>query len=153
MRTLENRIPPPIVLALVASLMWLAAPHLPHAHLANLSRFILAGGLIAIGALPALLAFRQFARAKTTSNPIDIQAASSLVTTGIYARTRNPMYVSLTALLLGWSFILNSPWLILGPAAFALFITRFQIIPEEHALTAKFGQAYVSYKARAPRWL
>jgi protein-S-isoprenylcysteine O-methyltransferase Ste14 len=63
------------------------------------------------------------------------------------------MYVGLTALLLGWTVWLSSPWLILGPVAFMLFLTRFQIIPEERVMSSKFGRAYNQYRQRVRRWL
>jgi protein-S-isoprenylcysteine O-methyltransferase Ste14 len=48
---------------------------------------------------------------------------------------------------------LSAPWAFLVPIAFVLFITRFQIIPEERILRAKFGIAYTIYLQRTGRWL
>ena len=92
-------------------------------------------------------------RPRTTISPVDIEAASTLVTGGVFRYTRNPMYVALTALLLAWTAWLAAPWAAFCPVAFALFITRFQIIPEERVLRAKFGRAYEDYAQRVRRWI
>ena len=94
-----------------------------------------------------------FGRVKTTTNPVNIEAASALVTSGIYSYTRNAMYLGLVAFLLAWAIYLSAYWTLLGPLAFVLFITRFQIIPEERVLHNKFGDAYTAYQRQVPRWL
>jgi protein-S-isoprenylcysteine O-methyltransferase Ste14 len=153
MKLLENRIPPPLMFLIVAVAMWgvslLSSPLAiePGLRYAIVALFFVAGGLFAA---PAITAFR---RASTTIDPVHIDSASALVTSGIYRLTRNPMYVGLTSLLLSWAAFLAAPWSFVGPLLFVLFITRFQIIPEERAMTAKFGPDYTDYKRRARRWL
>jgi len=93
-----------------------------------------------------------FRLAKTTINPVQIDRASKVVTGGIYRITRNPMYVGLTALLAGWSVFLAVPMTLLGPICFAVFTHRFQIIPEELVMSAKFGRDYDEYRKRVRRW-
>jgi protein-S-isoprenylcysteine O-methyltransferase Ste14 len=97
-----------------------------------------------------MLAFR---RAKTTINPVNIGAASSIVTSGVYRYTRNPMYVGLALMLVSWAVHIAVPFTLVGPVVFMLFITRFQIIPEERVLTSKFGGEYRKYQERVRRWL
>jgi protein-S-isoprenylcysteine O-methyltransferase Ste14 len=63
------------------------------------------------------------------------------------------MYLGLTAVLVGWAVWLSVPWLFVGPAALMLFLTRFQIIPEERVMSAKFGRDYDDYRKRVRRWL
>jgi len=63
------------------------------------------------------------------------------------------MYAGLAALLLAWAAYLAVPWTLLGPLAFVLYITRFQIIPEELVLGEKFGSAYAAYQQQVRRWL
>lgn len=79
--------------------------------------------------------------------------STHVVTTGIYRITRNPMYLGLVLILLGLALYRASPWTMLGPLAFAAYITRFQILPEERALTARFGAAYTAYCTQVRRWL
>ena len=101
--------------------------------------------LVGVGAcfdVAGLLAFR---KAKTTVNPLAPNRSTAVVSTGVYRITRNPMYLGMALILLGLALYLASPWALLGPLVFAAFITRFQIQPEERALTARFGAAYTAY--------
>src|SRR5689334_18151662 len=108
MHVLELKIPPPIVAVLVGTAMWFASPHpvppeFPFLlRLASFLAIALAGGGIA---LAGDLAFK---RASTTINPMRPENTTALVTTGICRRTRNPMYVGLTVVLLGWAAFLCS---------------------------------------------
>ena len=109
--------------------------------------------LVGVGAcfdVAGLLAFR---KAKTTVNPLAPNRSTAVVSTGVYRITRNPMYLGMALILLGLALYLASPWALLGPLVFAAFITRFQIQPEERALTARFGAAYTAYCTQVRRWL
>jgi protein-S-isoprenylcysteine O-methyltransferase Ste14 len=153
MKKLEHRIPPPLLTILTAAAMWLMARWLPGPTLPRAWRYAGAAvfGLMAL--IMALAGFRAFWRARTTINPVQIDEASRLVTTGIYGVSRNPMYVALTALLAGLACWLPGGWTFVGPVAFALFIQRVQILPEERVLQAKFGREYQDYRRRVRRWL
>jgi len=150
---LDNRIPPPIMTALTGLAMAAASTAIPATPLPLALRiagfaatFILAGGF----GRPAIAAF---IAAQTTINPVAIDRASALVTTGIYGRSRNPMYFSLSAMLVYLAFALGNGWLFFGPLAFALYTHRFQILPEERAMAARFGADYAAYRTRVRRWL
>lgn len=153
MKALENRLPPPVVAMLTGQTMWISTKWLPVIQLDPRLRFILAGGIGLFALLVAGSAIRAFRQAATTINPVQIELATQLVTTGIFRHTRNPMYVGLTAALVSWAVWLAAPWTILGPVFFALFTHRFQIIPEERVMSAKFGQAYDDYRKRVRRWI
>ncbi len=147
---MKPHIPPPLVAAAATLAMWLvagvdAAPGGLRAALA-LAAFVAA---VAFGA-PAVAAFR---RARTTVDPLHVDRASTLVTSGIYARTRNPMYVAMTLAFAAWALWLGGWWAWLGPAAFVLWIDRLQIRPEEAAMEALFGDAYRAYRSRVRRWI
>lgn len=153
--SLELKIPPPLVAAAVAGGMYVAVSLLPAVPLglAPGARLLLALGLAGVGAccdVAGLLAFR---RASTTVNPLTPQRSAALVTTGVYRFTRNPMYLGLALVLLGLAVYLGSPWALAGPLVFAAYLTRFQIVPEERALAARFGTAHAAYCARVRRWL
>jgi protein-S-isoprenylcysteine O-methyltransferase Ste14 len=153
MKALENRIPPPLVFFLVAALMWAATWVLPVTAIPDGWRWSIAGLLFVLAVLLASSGIGAFRRAKTPLDPVHIDRASTLVTSGIYGFTRNPMYLGLTTLLLAWAEFLSAPWTLLGPAVFALFIDRFQIAPEERAMRAKFGAEYDAYTRRVRRWM
>jgi protein-S-isoprenylcysteine O-methyltransferase Ste14 len=149
----ENRIPPPLVMLATALVMWGATRYLPTTALPAVVRFGLGVVLIGTGVYldgRALLAFR---KAGTTVNPIAPDKASALVTSGVYAITRNPMYVGMASLLTGLAFLLSDLWLLIGPLAFVLYINLFQIGPEERVMQAKFGESFTAYKARVKRWI
>lgn len=152
-RDLENRIPPPALAVGVAILMGAASligqpPGAPSA-----GRLILGGTLLMASGVFAAPAFLAFNRAGTTVDPVRIDNASVLVTSGVYGISRNPMYVALSLLLLALAAVLARPWALLGPLVFATYVTRFQILPEERAMRAKFGDAYAAYERRVRRWL
>jgi protein-S-isoprenylcysteine O-methyltransferase Ste14 len=116
-------------------------------------RLPLAIALALVGVAFDALGLMAFRRAKTTINPMQPQSTSSMVDSGVYRATRNPMYVGLVFVLCGWAVFLWSWWALPGPFAFAAYIGRFQIAPEEKALSILFGAEYLAYKARVRRWL
>lgn len=116
-------------------------------------RIALSLALAGIGLGFDILGLLAFRKAKTTINPLQPERSTQIVSTGVYRVTRNPMYLGMALMLLGLAVYLASPWALLGPLAFATYLTRFQIRPEEQALTARFGAAYTTYCAQVRRWL
>lgn len=106
-----------------------------------------ASAVVAVAAVAAMMI------ARTTMNPLDPTKARNLVTGGVFRLSRNPMYLSLLLLLVAYAVRLDSPAVWLGPLVFIAYVTRFQIHPEERALEAKFGEAYLRYQMRTRRWL
>lgn len=150
---LELRVPPVIVFILSAFLMWGAARLIPAWRFDLPWRGPLSALFIFIGILLGLKGLSAFHRVRTTSNPVRPDDASSLVTSGVYRITRNPMYLGLLFLLAAWALrISNGVSLLLLPA-FVIYMTRFQIIPEERALASKFGESFDSYRRSVRRWL
>jgi len=141
---LELKIPPPAVAVFAAIVMWGVSRATPSWEIPALARIGVAFSVSGV------IAFR---RAKTTINPTTPEAASSLVSSGVYRATRNPMYVGLLLVLVAWAVFLSSGWALPGPLVFAAYIRRFQITPEERVLSALFGTEYSAYKARVRRWL
>ena len=153
MQPLELKVPPPAVALLVGVAMWVAAYLLPAVRLSGQWRLVIAGVCASFGVTVSILGVWAFRQARTTLNPVTPEKASAVVTGGIYNYTRNPMYVGLTSVLVGWAIWLSAPWAILGPVAFMLYMTRFQIIPEERVMSSKFGPHYDQYRKRVRRWL
>ena len=96
---------------------------------------------------------RQFRRQDTTVDPFDPARAAALVTTGVNAISRNPMYVGMAGLLVANAVRLGSTTALLPVAVFTAFIDRVQIAAEEPALLANFGADYEAYTTSVPRWL
>ena len=109
--------------------------------------------LVMAGAAFDALGILAFRALRTTVNPLKPERASALVTSGVYRVTRNPMYVGMVLFLLAWAVYLSAALPFAGPLVFALYITRFQIRPEERVLEASFGACYSAYAARVRRWL
>jgi protein-S-isoprenylcysteine O-methyltransferase Ste14 len=105
------------------------------------------------GAVMTGLAMLSFWRARTTANPMKPSSASFLVTSGIYRFTRNPMYLGMLLLLVGWALYVANALALLFLPAFILYMNRFQIKPEERALTARFGREYLEYMSQVHRWI
>ena len=153
MRYLELRFPPTLVWITVAAAMWVIAllpPIWPPLSTVRLSASVI---LFVIGIAISQSAIIEFRRAQTTVNPLKPETSTSLVSTGIFARTRNPMYLGMLIGLLAWAVYLASALALLGPVAFALYITRFQIVPEERAMNSLFGSAFSEYSQSVRRWL
>ena len=94
-----------------------------------------------------------FRRAKTIVNPTKPDATSSLVVSGIYKYTRNPMYMGFVLVLLGWAaFLSNLSAMALVPV-FIVYMNRFQIQPEERVLSSLFPHEYPAYRAKVRRWV
>lgn len=108
---------------------------------------------VIIGVAVALAGVISFKKARTTVNPLKPGTASSLVTSGIFQYTRNPMYLGMVIAIFGFAVLLSSWLSLLGVVAFVLFIQYFQIKPEEVALTECFGEQFTQYKTRVRPWL
>lgn len=153
MNTLELKIPPPAVALLLGLLMWLLPAWGGLLDWSYGTRLTLAVLLVLLGQGISVSGMVAFRRAKTTINPIQADAASSLVSGGIYRFTRNPMYVGLGITLLAWAAFLAKPAALVFLPVYVLYIHRFQIIPEERILTRLFGAEYTAYQQRVRRWL
>ena len=153
MRVLELKVPPLAVGVLVAALMWFVSWAVPTLSLVIRGRELLALTLALAGALIIVLGVASCRRAKTTINPTKPESSSSLVLSGIYKFSRNPMYLGFLLALFGWAVFLSNALSFVFLPAFIYYMNRFQIEPEEKALAGKFGEEYVAYKSRVRRWL
>ncbi|MGQ0510810.1 MAG: methyltransferase family protein [Betaproteobacteria bacterium] len=133
--------------------MWLLARALPEYRIPAPGATEAAILLAFLGAaidVAGLLAFR---KARTTINPLKPEKASSLVQSGIYRYTRNPMYLGMLVLLLAWTAYLAHPAAFAVLPLFVLYINRFQIEPEERAMAKLFGAQFDDYRNRVRRWI
>ncbi len=153
MSFLEHKVPPPVVALSIAGLMWYLASLVPPLEVPFVVRVAGALALLVIGQGIAVSGIVSFRRAKTTVNPLKINTASSLVSSGVFRLTRNPMYLGMLITLVGWAVYLASWLALLGLPLFVLYINRFQISPEERVMASLFGADYAAYKERVRRWI
>ena len=147
------KLPPLALGVIVAGLMWCASSATPAFDFRFPANILSSASLALLGAGIIVSGIVSFRRAKTTVNPMRPESASSLVVSGIYQYTRNPMYLGLLLILLGWAaFLSNLAAFALLPA-FVVYMNHFQIAPEERALGSLFAQEYQAYRARVRRWI
>jgi len=150
---MQPRIPPPLVMLLAAALMWALHRWLPLGQLIATPWNYFAVLPAAIGRVITVAAGVRFRQARTTFDPLKPREASCLVTNGVFRVSRNPMYLGLVLLLIGWALWLGtvSPWLV--PPLFVIVISVAQIVPEEQALEELFGETYLAYRHSVRRWI
>ena len=153
MRPIEAKLPAPVIAAAAGALMKFYATAGSIAIDSSPWRMDLGIALSLASAVLALAAVATLMRSRTTIDPTRPTRATALVTRGVFRFSRNPLYLSLLMLLVAYAVRLDSLVVWLGPAAYLLYVTRFQIIPEERALQQKFGDAFSSYRSRTRRWL
>jgi protein-S-isoprenylcysteine O-methyltransferase Ste14 len=138
---------------LAAALMWALHRWLPLGHLIATPWNYFAALPAVIGRAITVAAGMRFRQARTTFDPLKPREASVLVTDGVFRVSRNPMYLGLALLLIGWALWLGtvSPWLV--PPLFVIVISVVQIVPEEQALEELFGETYLAYRHRVRRWI
>ncbi|NUQ25339.1 MAG: isoprenylcysteine carboxylmethyltransferase family protein [Saprospiraceae bacterium] len=124
--------------------------------IANLDNSLLQNAVaIALGLAGLILmldCIRRFAtEGKGTLSPAD--PTKQLVVTGLYRRTRNPMYLGVMGILAGEALFWNNKWLWLYAGIVFLLFHCFIIFREEPRLLRDFGAAYGEYQKNVRRWL
>lgn len=150
---MKLKVPPPLVLLLAAFAAYFISRFFPVLYLplpfvyTVLSFFVVTGFLIIVR---AAISFRHF---KTTIHPHKPSTTSAIVTNGLFAVSRNPMYLGMLLMLIGFCYFLSALSSFIMVPLFVFYITAFQIKPEEVMLEAKFGDVYSHYKQSVRRWL
>ena len=153
MNALELKVPPVAQVIIAAAAMYGVSKMAPTLTFSLSGSTILAVGLGVIGLSLGIMGVSQFRIAQTTPNPQALEKVSRLVTSGIYRYSRNPMYVGLVLILSGWAFHLSHFLAFVVLPIFVLYMTRFQIQPEERVMARKFGKTYQDYVSRVRRWI
>lgn len=153
MKSLELRVPPLALFVVFAAAIWAIGKYFPAANLALPGRHPLALISLLLGLAVISAGVFEFRRRKTTMSPFSPERTASVVSSGIYRWTRNPMYLGMALALFGVA-VWQSNWF--GFAAVVLFcayLTRFQIVPEERMLLKLFGEEYAAYLNQVRRWI
>ena len=152
-RTLELKIPPVAIAILILAAMWGVTLVVSSADASRGARAASAVVLALIGSGLGVAGVATFRQAGTTVNPTKPDTVSTMVTSGIYGVTRNPMYLGMLFLLLSYAAYLANIAALVVALTFVPYMNRFQIAPEERALRARFGAEFDAYMGRVGRWL
>ena len=148
---MNNRIPPPIVTFICGITIYYSKSFFNQ--FLSYSNNRISIFLLILGLFVFISAVRSFRKQKTTVNPLAPKQASSLVVSGIFKYSRNPMYLGMLIVLLSISFKFNLIGGIITSLFFYVFITKFQIIPEEVAMNELFGDQFIDYSKKTRRWI
>ena len=148
---MKTKIPPPFIALICILINYLST------YLINPIKFpsteIIGGLILFLGVATSMLATLLFRKDKTTVNPMNPEETTTLVTTGIFSVTRNPMYLG-SFLSISSTVLFFGSWFgIIILMFFVWFITKFQIIPEEEAIEKLFGNKYDEYRQNVRRWI
>ena len=133
--------------------MWLLDSTFPGAGLSQGVRMALFLPFLLASAFVGGAAVWSFRKACTTVNPWRPENASTLVRSGIFRYSRNPMYLALLVALVGWGLFLANPFSLALTVLFVVFLNHSQIQPEERTLRAVFGAEFEQYCREVRRWI
>jgi protein-S-isoprenylcysteine O-methyltransferase Ste14 len=111
------------------------------------------GGLIVAGAILGLGFWSMLLFRRTGQNENPWKPTPQIVERGPFRFTRNPMYLQMVLVCIGFGVILMNAWILALTPVSAWVLQRFAILPEEAYLERKFGDSYLAYKVRVRRWL
>ena len=153
MHVLELKVPPLAVGLVQSVLMWFVTWVVPSFGFMVPARTFFSMAMAIAGTVIIGVGIVSFSQAKTTVNPMRPESSTSLVTSGIYRFTRNPMYLGFLLILIGWAIFLSNALAFLSLPLFVLYMNRFQIKPEEKALRGLFGKEFGVHASNVRRWL
>lgn len=153
MRAMKPIIPPPIIGLVCAFAMWALANSAPGLVITFPGQFWFAFLIAGAGLAIDLVSMAAFFKRKTTVNPLTPSKTNTLVIEGLYRFSRNPMYLGMLLILIGWALWLGNIINIIPIFLFIWIINEAQIKPEEKALQELFGDDYDAYCKRVRRWI
>jgi protein-S-isoprenylcysteine O-methyltransferase Ste14 len=136
-----------VALAVGFLMQWIA----PRPIMPSNARYWIGGVLLVFGAFLATWGSRVMEQAGTNVNPT--LPSLSLVATGPFLFSRNPLYVSLTLMYVGLALLANALWVLVLIAPVLILLHYGVVRREERYLEAKFGDAYRAYRSRVRRYL
>ena len=145
------KIPPPILVIILTSLVYFSSTKLELIYLPY--RQIVSVIILIIGLIVIVSPVVDFIKSKTTINPVKFKNVNRLVTTGIYRYSRNPMYLGMILIIISTTIYYLNFLSVFSPLIFYIWINKFQINREEIFLEDKFGSEYLKYKSKTRRWI
>lgn len=150
---MKLKIPPPIQ-TLIAAIAMSALNYFFEIRMFETNLILIAVAVCCVLAAFFLIsAVLGFLKHKTTVNPLKPESTTSLVTSGVYKFSRNPMYAGMALLLFAWLLWLENPINLIIFTGYLAYITQFQIKPEERALLTLFGEKFEIYCTQVRRWI
>ena len=153
MMNLELRIPPLALFIAITALILAANQYLPASRIALPEHRVIAVMAILIGLGVVSAGVFEFRRRKTTMSPFSPERTASVVSSGIYRLSRNPMYLGMALALFGVAVWQSNLFGFAAALLFCAYLTRFQIVPEERMLLKLFGKEYAVYMNQVRRWI
>ena len=149
-----SRIPwPPLLLVAVFVAGWITQRYAPIAWPATLDPIARGLGFVLVAVALGIIGWAAIEMRRASTTILPTAAATTLVITGPFHFSRNPIYLADSLLLIGLALIFFQPWIALLVPVFAGLITWLAIRPEEQHLEIEFGQIYRDYKVQTRRWL
>jgi protein-S-isoprenylcysteine O-methyltransferase Ste14 len=148
---LNNRVPPPLVAILAGIIIYSSTKLI--SPVTFKFQGLIAVSVLVIGLTIMLSAINTFRQLQTTINPLKPKQATKLATNGVFKLTRNPMYLAMLIILIAFSVATGALAGLLLVPGFMLYITYFQILPEERAMAELFPDQFTRYCERVRRWL
>ena len=147
------KFPPPLLYLGMILLGWFLdyALQLPEMPLSDRLQYMLGALIVLLGIavnIPAVLKFKA-----NDENVIPWTGSETIIISGVYRFTRNPMYLGMSLISLGIAMLAGS-YAMVGTALLAsVIIDRLVIVREEYYLEKRFGQSYADYKRQVRRWI
>ena len=148
---METKIPPPIVTLVFGLLIYFSQGIFPS--ITNQLTFYVGIFFMLLGFSILISAVGSFKRSKTTVNPLNPEQATKLVTDKIFTYSRNPMYLGMATILSSLALVFNLVGGIIFIALFCIYITKYQIIPEEKVMKNLFSEEFDEYMKTTRRWI
>lgn len=150
---MKLKVPPVIVVAITVFLMWVIDKYLSVEFLVfNTPKWTIIS-TATLGMVCIILGVIQFSVKKTTVNPHKPEDSTSLVNSGIYSISRNPMYLGMLFLLVFYGLFLGNGFVFLMLPVFIWYMNTYQIKPEEKMMAKLFGDEYLEYQQKVRRWI
>lgn len=142
---------PPLLFMVSLVISLLPSFYIPTARIISPNLKIIGLFIMAIALIFVIDCYVHFSRHNTTM--VYGRKPSHLITSGLFSFTRNPLYLSLTTVLIGLIIFMGNVLALIGPILLIFSLNKFVIPNEERDLEIIFGRKYLNYKKRVPRWL
>ena len=153
MEKLKLKVPPPIVMLLVATMMWLTSIKSKGFLVPHELQLVIIISICSLATIVIFFSILSFKRFKTTIHPMNPKESKKLITEGMFSYSRNPIYLGMLIFLMAWVFYLSNLYSFTFLIIFILYMNVFQIVPEEEALELNFGVEFIKYKKKVRRWV